>query len=631
MARFRFFLFCFLVLMILSCSALAENIGLMEKGGTNSCSRAYGGATADIVFDGTTSGTIGLFRSEPEVYIIREWEQNAVIDEITIRATSAYATDFDILIWEYGMWKTVKTIRDNTSSRTTVPMEGVVTRKIKYRPISYATTGNYHNIYEIEIEGVLEDPFVPKPEEFFGERKGSQVYLSWEEPLETKEGAKAVSYTVLRAEAIGGSYGDWEVAASGITATSWSGASDISRSEAYCVVAVDKWGHTSEMTSPVILAAEGKIAGRVTDEQTSAPLAGVLVKVLGTQLEAETNSSGEYTLANVPVGEVQLEIAKVGYLRKLVEVELTTAGISNLNIALEQGEEIPGSPAFLTATSQRGKVILEWTAPGGQELRYNLYRSETPTFDGVTPLVTDISTTYWVDTTAIPSKIYYYAVSAVSVTNHESGLSNIVKASSQLHRIPVLVEPGANSVIYNTYVVMRWEPVIGASHYYVEYSLSPKFAPEHTRRRTIRTGTELVDLGLTPGNWYWRVQAIFEDDTVSDFSEVGTFSVVNTTDSAEVAFFDLWPKVVGREPYVNIHYVLNVEDHFVTIRVFDLNGRCVKTFFENYPAKAGHHEFSWDGRGDNNQSLRKGLYIMQFLATKPGQKYEVRKKIIVMN
>ena len=638
MERFRILMLSFLVLFISSSFVLAENIAVKEMGGTFSCSPAYGGATAERAFDGNFSTNMALLVKQPELYIIREWEQTAILDSIQLRLYApTLAPDFEICVWEYGMWKTIKIIRDNEATVVDIPLGGIQTRKMMYRPLRF-NSASYHHIYEIVVEGTLQEPFVPKPEEFFAERQGAQIYLGWDAPLETKEGAQAISYNILKAEVVDGSYGNWEIVESGLLGNSWTGSGDVASSVAYCVIAVDKWGHTSEMATPIVLEAQGKITGRVIDEPSLAPLAGAQVKALGLQIAAITNSNGEFSLEHVSVGNVELEVSKKGYIREMVTVKLAAAGILDLNIAIEQEAEIPGSPAFLTANSQSGKVTLEWTSPGNGRLgalRYNLYRSETPNIKAMNPapLAAELTATRWVDTTAIPGKIYYYAITAVSVTSHESAFSNEVKATSLPQSMPVLVAPSLNTVIHNNYVVMRWEPVLGASHYYIEYSLSPKFTSEQTRRRTIRTGTELVDLGLSDGNWYWRVQAIFEDNTVSEFSQIGTFSVVNTLsgNSPEVAFFDLWPKVVGKEPYVNIHYILNVGDHLVTIRVFDLNGRCVKTFFENYNSMAGHHEFSWDGRGDNKQLLKKGLYIMQFVATKPGQKYEVRKKIIVMN
>ncbi len=614
---------------------MAENIALIGYGGTSICTTTYGNAPSENVFDGNLSTSISL-RQLSEVFVLREWEQNAIIDEIKIEFSSSQrAIDFDIYYWEYGMWKIIKQIRDNEAATISIPLEGIVTRKLLYKSLKF--NSSYNNIREIVVEGIVQEPYVPQPEEFVAERSGESVYLKWEAPLETKEGAQATAYNVLKADVVNGNYENWETIATGLVANSWSGEGDLTQSSAYSVVAVDKWDYLSEMAEPVILHALGAISGKVVDEQFQ-PLTGALIRIRGLGVSSKAASDGQFSLVNVPVGIVELEVSKEGYIRDQRLVVLTEAGISNLNFTLQQAEELLAAPALLNATSQPGKIILEWTPAAESQLgpiKYNLYRSETPGIKQgqLTPLAWEISSTSWIDTTVIPGKVYYYAVTAVSVTSHESDFSTEVKALCQSQEAPVLVEPNQYAVIHNHYVVMRWEPLSGASHYFVEYSRSPKFSPEQTKGRTIRTGTQLVDLGLADGNWYWRVRAIFLDGTTSAFSQTGSFSVLNTLsgNSPAVAFFDLWPKTVGKEPYVNIHYILNIDDLLASIRVYDLNGRCVKTFFDNYHGGSGHHEFSWDGRGDNGMFLQNGLYIMQFIAAKPGQKYEVRKKIIVMN
>ena len=637
MERFRVLMLSFLVLFISSNFVLAENIAVAEMGGTFSCSPAYGGASAERVFDGNFSTNMALLVKQPELYIIREWERTATIESIQLRLyASTLAPDFEICIWEYGMWKTVKTVRDNAATIVDIPMGGIETRKIMYRPLRF-NSSSYHHLYEIVIEGALQEPFVPKPEEFVAERRDIQVYLTWDPPLETKEGAQATAYNILKAVVVNGNYENWQTIAKGLVANKWRGESDLTQSSAYSVVAVDRWGHLSEMAEPVVIKALSTISGRVIDEQAQ-PLLEAWVRIKELDLTFKTASDGQFSIQNIPIGIVELEVSKEGYIRDQRLVVLTEAGISNLNFTLRQAEELLAAPAFLNATSQPGKIILEWSPAGESQLgpiKYNLYRSETPGIKQgqLAPLAVEIAATSWSDTTAIAGKVYYYTLTAVSVTSHESDFSSEVKALCQSQVKPILLEPNQYAVIHNNYVIMRWEPLSGANHYYVEYSRSPKFSPEQTTGRTIRTGTQLVDLGLSDGNWYWRVQAIFLDGTVSGFSQTGSFSVVNTLsgNSPAVAFFDLWPKTVGKEPYVNIHYILNIDDLLASIRVYDLKGRCVKTFFDNYHGGSGHHEFSWDGRGDNGMFLQNGLYIMQFIAAKPGQKYEVRKKIIVMN
>ena len=64
---------------------------------------------------------------------------------------------------------------------------------------------------------------------------------------------------------------------------------------------------------PVLMYGSGKIRGKVTDAGTGEPLVGANVLVVGTSMGAATNTVGEYTILNVPVGTYQLKTSYVGY------------------------------------------------------------------------------------------------------------------------------------------------------------------------------------------------------------------------------------------------------------------------------------------------------------------------------
>ncbi|HUI66446.1 MAG TPA: carboxypeptidase-like regulatory domain-containing protein [Bacteroidota bacterium] len=64
---------------------------------------------------------------------------------------------------------------------------------------------------------------------------------------------------------------------------------------------------------PSLMFASGKIKGKVTDAGTGEPLVGANVFVLGTSMGAATNTSGEYTVLNVPAGTYALKTSYVGY------------------------------------------------------------------------------------------------------------------------------------------------------------------------------------------------------------------------------------------------------------------------------------------------------------------------------
>jgi outer membrane receptor protein involved in Fe transport len=64
---------------------------------------------------------------------------------------------------------------------------------------------------------------------------------------------------------------------------------------------------------PALMLASGKIRGKVTDAGTGEALVGANVVVTGTSMGAATNTSGEYTILNIPSGTYVLKTSYVGY------------------------------------------------------------------------------------------------------------------------------------------------------------------------------------------------------------------------------------------------------------------------------------------------------------------------------
>lgn len=78
--------------------------------------------------------------------------------------------------------------------------------------------------------------------------------------------------------------------------------------------------------------AQGRtISGRVRDSATGAPLPGARVGVLGGTTAVSPNASGQFTLTNLPAGEVTLQVRAIGYRRQDIRVP---AGLLALDVAL---------------------------------------------------------------------------------------------------------------------------------------------------------------------------------------------------------------------------------------------------------------------------------------------------------
>jgi hypothetical protein len=106
------------------------------------------------------------------------------------------------------------------------------------------------------------------------------------------------------------------------------------------------------------LAAQGAtITGHITSREANIPLVDARVIVIGGSVSANSGEDGKYTLRNVPVGRVDIQVLRVGYRSVKKSVEVTTAGTATadfaLDVAVAQLEEV-----VTTATGQQRKVEL---------------------------------------------------------------------------------------------------------------------------------------------------------------------------------------------------------------------------------------------------------------------------------
>ena len=100
----------------------------------------------------------------------------------------------------------------------------------------------------------------------------------------------------------------------------------------------------------------GTVRGRVTDSGSGRPLPDAQVTVAGTELGALTNAAGDYVIANVPAGDRELSVRRIGYSRRAQTITVAAGSDVTLNFAL-----VP-TPTELDA------IVITGTA-GAQEKR----------------------------------------------------------------------------------------------------------------------------------------------------------------------------------------------------------------------------------------------------------------------
>ncbi len=91
------------------------------------------------------------------------------------------------------------------------------------------------------------------------------------------------------------------------------------------------------------------------------------------------------------------------------------------------------------------------------------------------------------------------------------------------------------------------------------------------------------------------------------------------------------PKNDGRTRFT---YVLTDGADEVTIKVFTVSGRLVKTF-HNLPIGVGYHEYprtlyGWDCKDEQGYSLANGVYFYRIIAKKGDKKIEKTMKMAIL-
>jgi len=118
------------------------------------------------------------------------------------------------------------------------------------------------------------------------------------------------------------------------------------------------WG---VMTSSANAVDSGKITGFVKDAATEDPLAGVTIRLGGTQLHAISGSDGEYFILNVPLGAYRVEVQMIGYL-PLRTQELAVNSDRTTRIDFELETTILDLAEPVTITASRTSIRSDLTA-----------------------------------------------------------------------------------------------------------------------------------------------------------------------------------------------------------------------------------------------------------------------------
>src|SRR5436309_6580708 len=85
---------------------------------------------------------------------------------------------------------------------------------------------------------------------------------------------------------------------------------------------------------PLAAQGTGTVRGQVVDSVTKQALAGVIIRIQGTQRETQTAPDGSYSLADLPSGTVTLRATRIGFGPQQVSVTVTEGGSAEAQFAL---------------------------------------------------------------------------------------------------------------------------------------------------------------------------------------------------------------------------------------------------------------------------------------------------------
>ena len=103
------------------------------------------------------------------------------------------------------------------------------------------------------------------------------------------------------------------------------------------------------------------IRGRITEKETGAPIAEVQVIVVGTRQGTTTNNTGDYVIAGVAAGAVQVRATRIGYQQATTSVTVPSEGSVTANFILDRAvarlEEVVTTATGEQSRREFGNVV----------------------------------------------------------------------------------------------------------------------------------------------------------------------------------------------------------------------------------------------------------------------------------
>ena len=100
----------------------------------------------------------------------------------------------------------------------------------------------------------------------------------------------------------------------------------------------------------------GSLRGRVVEAETSEPLPGANVVLVGTQLGTSTDAEGYYQFPKVPSGKYTLEVSFIGFQKTNIDVQVTASKTATYNVKMSGDAQALDEVTVSAVRKERGSV-----------------------------------------------------------------------------------------------------------------------------------------------------------------------------------------------------------------------------------------------------------------------------------
>ncbi|MDD3875605.1 MAG: T9SS type A sorting domain-containing protein [Bacteroidales bacterium] len=233
-------------------------------------------------------------------------------------------------------------------------------------------------------------------------------------------------------------------------------------------------------------------------------------------------------------------------------------------------DTMPASPVLVSpadaSINLQTEVLLEWTNVGGAIL-YNIEYDTDPLFSN--PISEDVNDNYFHLNDLVYGETYHWRVRSIGVNDTSMWSANF---SFIVHDNILQTSPADASINMPLAVILKWEPVYGATHYECEVDTTLFFNSTILTNYTINNDLPVVQAftvqNLFGTTYYWRVRA-FNASGASDWSNSWSFV---TTDELVLATPEdgatgVMPNVSLKS--INLDGVLTYQFEIDTVNTFD--------------------------------------------------------------